>query len=550
MTFSQDIMENAKYRKIFNAIAYEHKKFASSYFDKNISTFDEVYEKFLPECLKYLDETFEIAIKLLLEEGIYEYNKELFIGEFQLVDSFISDANILIEQYDIIEEYIKNIELTRNIQRNSRSRWRGGGFGIGGAIKGSIEAGLLNAGRGVIRGIGDSFTDAKDIENVNGKKKELFSNYNFKEIVADAVYNSDVKTGYAICCLMERHNIIRRNIGLINEELLKVKMQNLMEQFSNDRISVHQVLEQSFQWIAENPFSFTYYMCLYVLIGHSEEIAEACDVMGFYNEYMDYKAKYVSRYINKLQSQNQKSIGCIENRISQIDEITRVYDPPQNLQRELYALKFNLNEERQLEEDINAHINKISIYETQITKLIETREINEVWKMIDYKNGYIEWKLTDYFDEVASNLIERKDYPRLERRLLYAREQAELQNYYALYLVSYIQRKWYKKEGKQSKALDMEEILTELSEIGQISACASVGNFYLHGEGGYKKDYLMALDLLSYAAEMNHPLAMSRLGFMYKEGIGVVKNKIVACKWLKIAAHCGEKNAISELKKL
>lgn len=174
MTFSQDIMENAKYRKIFNAIAYEHKKSASSYFDKNISTFDEVYEKFLPECLKYLDETFEIATKLLLEEGIYEYNKELFIGEFQLVDSFISDANILIEQYDIIEEYIKNIELTRNIQRNSRSRWRGGGFGIGGAIKGSIEAGLLNAGMGVIRGIGDSFTDAKDIENVIGKKRKCF----------------------------------------------------------------------------------------------------------------------------------------------------------------------------------------------------------------------------------------------------------------------------------------------------------------------------------------------------------------------------------------
>ena len=96
----------------------------------------------------------------------------------------------------------------------------------------------------------------------------------------------------------------------------------------------------------------------------------------------------------------------------------------------------------------------------------------------------------------------------------------------------------------------MEEILTELSEIGQISACATVGYFYLHGEGGYTKDYIMALDLLSYAAEMNHPLAMSWLGYMYKEGIGVAKNKAFARKWLELAAHYGEKNAVRELKKL
>ena len=550
MTFNVDIMENAKYRKVFNSMAYAHKKSAFKYFDDKVSTFDSVYEILLPECLKYLNETCEIAIKLLLEEGIYEYNKQLFIGEFRIVESFISDIDILIEQYDQIEAYAKDIALARNIQRGGRSRWQGGGFGLGGAIKGSITAGILNAGSGIIRGIGDTFVDAKDMEKVNRKKKELFANCNFREVLANAVYRADIQIGYAICCLMERYNIIGRNIGLVNENSLRVKMQNLMRQFSDGRVSVQQVLEENFQWIVENPFSFTYYKCLYAVVGHSKEIAEICDALGFYNEYDDYKGRYVSRYIDELKGEDCKNIGCIDDKIQQISELTRIYDPPEDVQKELYILQYNLNEEKQLEDDINNRINKNSEYETQINNLIKNKTINEIWEMIDGRNGYIEWKLTDYFDKLAANLIERKDYARLDRKLLYAKEQAELQNYYAIYLTSYIQRKRYKKEGEKKKVSDMDEILTALSKIGQISACASVGYFCLHGYGGYQKDYIMALDLLSYAAEMNHPLGMSWLGFMYKHGNGVPKNMRIAHKWLKLAAHYGEKDAISELKKL
>ena len=550
MTFNVDILENAKYRKVFNTMAYAHKTSAFGYFDQEISTFDDVYEKFLFECIKYLDESFEIAIKLLLEAGIYEYNKEMFVCEFQIEESFISDVNILIEQYDILQNQMRDIALARNIQRSSRSRWQGGGFGLGGAIKGSITAGLLNAGTGVIRGIGDSFTDAKDMENVYKKKKELFSNFDYKKIVADAVYNADIRVGYAVCCLMERYHVIRLNMGLVNEDSLQIRMQNLMGQFYDGRISVQQVLEESFPWITENPFSFTYYKCLYALVGHSEEIAEMCDVLGFYNEYVDYKAQYVSRCINELKKQGIKSTGCVDDMVHQIQEIARIYDPPEDIQRKLYILQYNINEEKRLEDDVNMRINKNSAYEKQINEFIENKTVGEIWNLIDGKNGYAEWRLTDYFDGLAPELMERKDFKRLERKLLYAKEQAELQNYYAIYLISYIQRKWYKKEGKKSNVSDMEEILTELSEIGQISACASVGYFYLHGEGGYKKDYIMALDLLSYAAEMNHPLAMSWLGYMYKEGIGVAKNKALARKWLELAAHYGEKNAVRELKKL
>lgn len=57
MIFNADIIENAKYRKVFNTIAYEHKKSTFIYFDAKVFNFDDVYEILLPECLQYLNGT-------------------------------------------------------------------------------------------------------------------------------------------------------------------------------------------------------------------------------------------------------------------------------------------------------------------------------------------------------------------------------------------------------------------------------------------------------------------------------------------------------------
>lgn len=53
----------------------------------------------------------------------------------------------------------------RKLRKASRGRWQGGGFGVGGAIKGAAEAGMMNMGTGaihsVVNGLGNLKSELK-----------------------------------------------------------------------------------------------------------------------------------------------------------------------------------------------------------------------------------------------------------------------------------------------------------------------------------------------------------------------------------------------------
>lgn len=63
-----------------------------------------------------------------------------------------------------LDNVLDEIESKRNIQRSSRIRWSGGGFGFKGAIKGAVGAAVMNAGTSFIRRIGDGIIDRSDKE--------------------------------------------------------------------------------------------------------------------------------------------------------------------------------------------------------------------------------------------------------------------------------------------------------------------------------------------------------------------------------------------------
>ncbi len=62
----------------------------------------------------------------------------------------------------------------RAAQSAKRLRWQGGGFGITGAIKGAITAGALNLGTDMVRGIGNSITNASDRAKFKKLEDELY----------------------------------------------------------------------------------------------------------------------------------------------------------------------------------------------------------------------------------------------------------------------------------------------------------------------------------------------------------------------------------------
>lgn len=99
----------------------------------------------------------------LLKERIYTVSREQIATLYNNVPQhFAKEFDSFYEKYLEIIGNAEQLKQARELNRAGRSYWQGGGFGIRGALVGAAKAGVLNAGTGLVRGIGDALTDASD----------------------------------------------------------------------------------------------------------------------------------------------------------------------------------------------------------------------------------------------------------------------------------------------------------------------------------------------------------------------------------------------------
>ena len=92
--------------------------------------------------------TIPVAIDFLVNNGIYDCSEELFIQKYK--DQYFDIENStgykkFIQKYNAVTDAYVMENAQKHLKRASRSRWEGGGFGIRGAIKGAVDASILNA---------------------------------------------------------------------------------------------------------------------------------------------------------------------------------------------------------------------------------------------------------------------------------------------------------------------------------------------------------------------------------------------------------------------
>lgn len=124
----------------------------------------------MEDAFKYAIPAFAEAFRKLNEDMYLFFlaTKTNNFTEQDLFDTFVNECDLENKIGDIYNAYLKlsdyadKMKAARNIQRSSRMYWQGGGFGIKGAIKGAIKAGIMNAGTRAVYGICDGITDARD----------------------------------------------------------------------------------------------------------------------------------------------------------------------------------------------------------------------------------------------------------------------------------------------------------------------------------------------------------------------------------------------------
>lgn len=99
------------------------------------------------------------CVDFIYQLQLVDYSKSNFISDIPKTRSYISYLEKTKDEVRNTKENLdKNAQrkmLERDIRKNSRGRFIGGGFGIRGAIKGSIQAGALNLFTGAVHGLRD-----------------------------------------------------------------------------------------------------------------------------------------------------------------------------------------------------------------------------------------------------------------------------------------------------------------------------------------------------------------------------------------------------------
>lgn len=195
-TVSDISFEITDTREYYNKIRIKYQRLAdkeAQHFATNYSShfksIDDIYEKCEDIAMRSLASVVSTAVKDCLEKKVY-------VDEEALIDNYLlpyltweDDFSKVVDPYlKIIGESARKDEHRRN-RRENRGQIIGGGFGVGGAVKGMAQAAAMNAGIGAVHmlanGTGKMFSAIGD----SIKKQELFNDPSTKQHLVNAIFN-------------------------------------------------------------------------------------------------------------------------------------------------------------------------------------------------------------------------------------------------------------------------------------------------------------------------------------------------------------------------
>lgn len=205
--FKEEFINYNNLRKRFLDLSVEaYEKFEALY-KSNCLNIDDVHNKAYELGCSCISSNIDEAIKILISYGLMHVDKNGFI------DNYYSRFFTWEDEFEEVDSRYRQIVLTseqekayRDERKDARGRWQGGGFGLGGAIGGAMQAGAMNAVTGAAHSafnfVGNMVTSA----SINSKKEKLFEAASTFEDLAEGVMANAYKIHYAVVeALIENH---------------------------------------------------------------------------------------------------------------------------------------------------------------------------------------------------------------------------------------------------------------------------------------------------------------------------------------------------------
>jgi hypothetical protein len=248
---------------------------------RNLDTFAE---DGLSDGNELINEVLDIAIEKLIENNIFDIDRETFTVKYYApyYYSWADDFESVNEKYMEIVSDQQQMDAYRTARREHRGKWVGGGFGIGGAIKGAAKAGVLNAASGLAHGtvniIGKGFSTLAAIS----QKDKVYSSSKNKKRLKKGIFNSCFAVHKALVDVLAER--ISKSFNVYTEDdaqKVKIYLGNI-EKSSFPKDKIVNVLFESFQLY---PYNDELY--IYILRNYPHETKNIIELASYFDVDID-----------------------------------------------------------------------------------------------------------------------------------------------------------------------------------------------------------------------------------------------------------------------
>lgn len=200
-------MENYHYyRKLFSDLEDQVASEFDALYTKQNHRLEDIIQNGSNQYVQCMYPVIQIALKCLAEKDILSYDTAAFWSEYgKYFDHWSEAYDRLEEQYAAIVLDEKSMDEYRTLRRKTRGRVVGGGFGVGGALKGMAAAGAMNAAAGaahmMVNGIGKIGSSFRS----SSKLSAIFNDPDTEKGLVDAVRMSVFSCHNAVIICILNH---------------------------------------------------------------------------------------------------------------------------------------------------------------------------------------------------------------------------------------------------------------------------------------------------------------------------------------------------------
>ncbi|MBQ8799696.1 MAG: zinc-ribbon domain-containing protein [Lachnospiraceae bacterium] len=523
---SKDIEE---YASVHRELAEYVDKLCNAYqwmlIDK-VHNIDDFLEIGISSMVEAINAVLKQGIKILIDNGIDSIDFET-LNEIAFK---YTDPTPTIEPYlkaaEEIERLSNEICEYRSIQRASRPRWYGGGFGIKGALKGALQAGVLNTGTSIIYGIENMFQDASDKRRIERAKEEAFDIGEESERIILGFYKCCIGVVNAVYDIMVQEGKRKRYTFDSEKEIRVLNNYRALYEENSDEYE-DRFIDKLVACIASNPYEIDFYLEMYDILKYEDvEISHQYFSLAgvFQIKTMIERILWLrisEDFDDEIDSNAMKSEQEIEdfrNMITWYRSRFSFYnfDEYEKHLREKEAL---INQAQQLAEQYGKEfcsLEMVGTYISDINTAIASNDYEYFYRNLDEKNGFIEYYIERNIIHhlYASDIENRNTDKMLGIAKTMDNLSCENSNYFQ-YLSLEIKRRIDEVKYNTSSHISYIELNRLIRDKSKccISALACKGFYDVESE-----PYDFGKELLLQAIQHYHPMAMAWLGSYYYDG--------------------------------